>query len=103
MAPSYDFHIFICQNQRAKGHPQGCCLSKGSDKLLNYMKTRVKELGIKNIRINKSGCLDQCKNGPVLVIYPEGTWYSPQCVEEIEEIIQCHLLKGKSVERLLIK
>lgn len=102
MAPSYDFHIFICQNQRGESHPLGCCLSKGSDKLLNYMKTRVKELGIKNLRINKAGCLDQCKKGPALVIYPEGVWYSPQSVEDIEEIIQSHLLKRKPIEHLFI-
>ena len=66
------------------------------------MKTRVKELGIKNIRINKSGCLDQCKKGTALVIYPEGIWYSPQSVEDIEEIIQSHLLKRKPIEHLFI-
>lgn len=71
-SPSYDFHIFICQNQRPEGHARGCCFSKDSEKLLNYAKVRTKELGIPNIRVNKSGCLDQCERGIAMVIYPEG-------------------------------
>ncbi|HXF90996.1 MAG TPA: (2Fe-2S) ferredoxin domain-containing protein, partial [Candidatus Nitrosotenuis sp.] len=72
--PAYDFHFFICQNVRPETHPRGSCFTKGSDKLLNYMKARIKELNIPNIRINKSGCLDQCEKGPALVVYPEGIW-----------------------------
>ena len=102
MPPSYDFHFFICQNQRPDGHPRGCCLSNGSDKLLNYMKARVKELGIQNIRVNKSGCMDQCEKGPVMVVYPQGVWYSPKTIEDIEEIINSHILNTKSVERVLM-
>ena len=90
--PAYDFHVFVCQNQRPEGHPLGCCMSKGSNELLAYMKARVKELGVENIRINKSGCLDQCSTGPALVIYPEGKWFSPQSIQDVEEIIQSHIL-----------
>ena len=90
--PAYDFHVFICQNQRPEGHPLGCCMSKGSNELLSYMKARVKELGVENIRINKSGCLDQCSAGPALVVYPEGAWFSPQSIQDVEEIIQSHIL-----------
>jgi (2Fe-2S) ferredoxin len=103
MAPFFDFHIFICQNQRPEGHERGCCLSKGSDKLLNYMKARLKELGVKNLRVNKAGCMDQCEMGPAMVIYPEGIWYSPQSIEDIEQIIQLHILNKKQAKDLLMK
>jgi (2Fe-2S) ferredoxin len=65
----------------------------------------VKELGLNGagqVRVNKAGCLDHCANGPVMVIYPQGTWYSMIDNEDVEEIIQSHLVQGKPVERLLI-
>ncbi|MBY0281552.1 MAG: (2Fe-2S) ferredoxin domain-containing protein [Alphaproteobacteria bacterium] len=103
MPPSYDFHFFVCQNERPSNHPRGCCLSKGSDKLLNYMKARVKELGIQNIRINKAGCMDQCEKGPAMVTYPEGIWYSPKTSEDVDEIINSHILKKCPPKRLLME
>ena len=54
------------------------------------------------MRINKAGCLDRCDLGPVLVVYPEGVWYSYVDQEDIEEIIQEHLVQGRVVERLRI-
>ena len=63
----------------------------------------MKELGLSgpgNIRINKAGCLDRCADGPVAVIYPEGIWYTFVDTEDIEEIIQSHLIQGRPVERL---
>lgn len=86
--PAYDFHVFICQNQRPDGHARGCCLSKGSDKLLNYMKARVKELGILNTRVNKAGCLDQCEQGVAVVTYPEGIWHQIQSYDDVEALLQ---------------
>jgi len=103
MAPHFDFHIFICQNQRPEGHERGCCLSNGSDKLLNHMKARLKELGVKNLRVNKAGCMDQCEKGPAMVIYPQGAWYSPKSIEDIEEIIQLHILSKKEATTLLME
>jgi (2Fe-2S) ferredoxin len=58
--------------------------------------------GAGQVRVNKAGCLDHCANGPVMVIYPQGTWYSMIDNEDVEEIIQSHLVQGKPVERLLI-
>ncbi len=101
-APYYDAHVFCCVNERPAGHPRGCCKAKGSDKLRDYMKARAKELGLSNVRINQSGCLDRCELGPTLVIHPEGIWYTYSTIEEAEEIIQRHLIEGKRVERLML-
>jgi (2Fe-2S) ferredoxin len=54
------------------------------------------------IRINKAGCLDRCEEGPVLVVYPEGIWYTYIDEEDIDEIVDSHLIAGKPVERLKI-
>ena len=98
----YRAHLFMCTNRRPDGHKKGCCASKGSEDLRNYMKSRAKELGIEGIRINGAGCLDRCEEGPAVVIYPEGVWYSPKNEADCEEILVQHLQNGKTVERLRI-
>lgn len=70
-----------------------------------HAKARIKELdlnGAGKIRINKSGCLDRCSEGPCVVVYPEGVWYTYVDVQDIDEIIDRHLIKGEIVERLRI-
>ena len=64
----YERHIFVCTNERPEGHPRGCCEAGGATKLRNYMKARAKEMGLKGVRVNNSGCLDRCELGPTLVI-----------------------------------
>jgi (2Fe-2S) ferredoxin len=97
----YEAHIFVCTNERPEGHPRGSCKPKGSERLRDYMKARAKELGIKNVRVNSAGCLDRCEIGPSLVIYPEGVWYQPQTTEDIDAILQTHVIEGKRVLHLL--
>lgn len=101
-AQLYDYHLFCCTNQRAEDAPRGCCRSKGGEELRAYLKKRVKELKLPRTRINMSGCLDRCELGPVMVIYPQGTWYHCETIEEAEEILQTHLIGGKIVERLAL-
>ncbi len=67
------------------------------------MKSRVRALGIKGIRVNNSGCLERCELGPTMVIYPEGVWYRYTQKKDIDEIIQTHILEGKLVKRLFLK
>ncbi|HYD19478.1 MAG TPA: (2Fe-2S) ferredoxin domain-containing protein [Patescibacteria group bacterium] len=94
-------HIFCCTNERPADHPRGSCKMKGAEPLRNYMKARVKELGIENARVNNAGCLDRCELGPTLVVYPEGTWYTYASREDVEEIITA-LREGRVAERLVL-
>ena len=99
--PPFEKHIFICINERKADDPRGCCYSRGSAKLLEYMKIRVHELGLKGkVRVNKAGCLDACAQGPSMVVYPDNTWYSPNTKKEIEEIITEHIQCDRPVSRL---
>lgn len=98
----YKAHIFCCTNERPPGHKRGCCKGKGAESLRNYMKSRVKECGVAEARVNVSGCLDRCELGPVLVIYPEGTWYTYASTADVDEIVERHLLRGEKVARLLL-
>ncbi|MCK5777442.1 MAG: (2Fe-2S) ferredoxin domain-containing protein [Rhodospirillales bacterium] len=102
LAPFYDNHVFVCMNERPEGHERGSCARKGAVQLRNYMKARVKELGIEKTRINQAGCLDRCELGPTIVIYPEGIWYRAENAEDIDEIISEHLQNGRPVERLML-
>ena len=98
----YAVHVFCCTNERPADHPRGCCSAKGSVKLRNYMKAKVKALGLGGVRVNASGCLDRCELGPTMLIYPEGIWYGYETPEDIDEIIQNHLLDGGRVKRLML-
>ncbi len=100
----FEKHIFICENVREPGHPRGCCTEKGSKEIRELFKKRLKELGLNSrIRANSSGCLDACEFGPSVVIYPEQIWYGGVTKEDVEEIIQSHLIESVPVDRLLIK
>ena len=101
-AAFFERHVFCCTNLRPETDARGCCAAKGSERLRNYMKARAKELGLSRVRINASGCLDRCALGPAMVIYPEGVWYNYKTREDIEDILQTHLIEGGRVARLLL-
>lgn len=67
------------------------------------MKARAKELGLKDVRINASGCLDRCELGPMMVIYPDGVWYHYESLEDVDEILADHVQGGRPVRRLMLK
>ena len=102
--PYYQHHVFICMNQRDDGRP--CCADRGAQAAQQHAKRRIKQLGLSGagkIRINQAGCLDRCDQGPVLVVYPEGVWYTYVDNDDIDEIIDSHLIDGKVVERLKLQ
>ena len=98
----YRHHVFFCMNNRPAGSPRGCCSSKGSLSLRNYMKNRAKALGLPETRINGAQCLDRCEFGPVVVIYPEGVWYQCRTEADVDEIVASHMVVGCPVERLML-
>ncbi len=98
----YSTHVFVCGNRRPDGHPRGCCASKGAEKIRDYMKVRVKELGIKGVRVNAAGCLDRCELGPCAVLYPEGVWYKLDSFAAVDEVLEKHIQQdGRVRERML--
>ena len=104
MSQSYfNRHVFFCQNLREDGRQ--CCAAFDSPKFRDHAKKRLKEAGCHGkgkVRINQAGCLDRCDEGPVLVVYPEEVWYTYVDQEDIDEIIDEHLINGRPVERLRI-
>jgi len=101
-APYFRAHVFMCNNQRPEGHPRGCCADKGSNALRDHLKARAKELGLYDVRINQAGCLERCEVGPAMVIYPEGVWYRPRSIADVDEILEVHIRQGGRVPRLML-
>ncbi len=80
-------------------------MNKGAEAAFDHMKSCVKKLGLSGegkVRINRAGCLDRCGEGPLMVVYPEAVWYTFVDIDDLDEIIESHLMKGKIVERLVI-
>lgn len=101
--PYFEKHVFFCTNLRDDGRES--CGERNAVAAQKHCKSRIKRLGLnghEKIRINQAGCLDRCEEGPVLVVYPEGTWYTYVDNSDIDEIVDSHLVGGKVVERLKI-
>jgi (2Fe-2S) ferredoxin len=101
--PAFERHVFVCHNTRPADAPRTSCTADGKSDLHTRLNQLAKEEGLgKTVRINKSGCLDQCEHGPTVVVYPEAVWYGGVKPEDAEEIVRGHLVGGRPVERLRI-
>jgi (2Fe-2S) ferredoxin len=87
----------VCTNQEA-------CAPLGGEAVQKAMKEHLRADGKKEmLRINKAGCLGQCGHGPIVVVYPEGIWYSHVTPEDGVRIYEEHLVGGRPVEELRMR
>ncbi len=101
--PRYKRHLFVCVNERPPEDPKGCCAAKGSATVREKFKEGLKSRGLSGIvRANAAGCLDACGFGVTVVVYPEAVWYGGVAVEDVEEIIEKHVIRGEVVDRLVM-
>ena len=78
------------------------CTSSNSEKIIEALEKEIKAKGLeKEVNVIRTGCFGLCALGPIMVVYPEGSFYSMVKVEDIPEIVEEHLLKGRIVTRLL--
>lgn len=68
------YHILVCASFRVAGDPKGVCHKKGATDHLAYLESEIMDRGI-DASVSSTGCLKQCVNGPVVVVYPENHWY----------------------------
>lgn len=94
--PIYERHVFVC----TRGD---WCPSIDGDGIGVHaaLKAAVRAAGLADrVRVNHAGCFSQCGNGPMAVVYPEGTWYAGLAPGDAREIVDRHLRDGEPVERL---
>jgi (2Fe-2S) ferredoxin len=98
-------HVFLCCDQ---AKPK-CCSKEDSLESWQYLKTRLKELNLDCptsdnphcVFRTKANCLRVCVEGPILLVYPDGTWYRHATPEVIEKIIQQHLINNQIVQEYM--
>ena len=89
-------HVMVCGGTG--------CTSSGSDKIAKAFEDEILATGLENeVKVIRTGCFGLCEAGPVVLVYPEGSFYSHVKVEDVDEIVSEHLIKGRIVTRLLQK
>jgi len=88
-------HILVCRGT-------GCTSSK-SPKIIETFRKILEEKNIKNVKVIQTGCFGLCAKGPIVIIRPEDVFYAHCTPEDCEEIINTHIIEGKTVDRLLCK
>ncbi|MBQ4601424.1 MAG: (2Fe-2S) ferredoxin domain-containing protein, partial [Clostridia bacterium] len=87
-------HVLICGGTG--------CTSSGSGKIQAALEEQLKAKGLdEEVKIVVTGCFGLCAVGPIMIVYPEGTFYSMVKPEDVPEIVEEHLLKGRPVQRLI--
>ncbi len=94
MSNTYRAHILVCGGTG--------CTSSGSVKIQEEFEKQLKEKGLENeVKVVPTGCFGLCALGPIIIVYPEGAFYSMVQASDVKEIVEEHILKGRMVKRLL--
>jgi (2Fe-2S) ferredoxin/predicted O-methyltransferase YrrM len=94
----FRYHVFVCTQEKAEGVP--CCSSAGSFRVLNALHGELGGKGRDNVQVSSCGCLGICDSGPVMIVYPEGIWYTKLTPNDVPEIVSSHFKAGEKVARL---
>jgi (2Fe-2S) ferredoxin len=100
----FDKHIFVCTNQRAgkPGEKPSCGETHGMEIVEAFRsKLNARNLTVK-VRAQKSGCLGICLYGQTVVVYPEGIFYVGVELNDVDEIIEEHIVNNRTVQRLVL-
>ncbi|MBI2953978.1 MAG: (2Fe-2S) ferredoxin domain-containing protein [Chloroflexi bacterium] len=94
MVKKFRKHVFVCTGYDCAGY--------GAEELMTLLGRRIREHGLADeIMLTKCGCVKECEDGPIVLVYPDGVWYSRVLPEDVDEIVDEHLTNGQTVSRLL--
>lgn len=96
-------HIFVCTSSRMTGQQKGFCHTKGAVDLVNAFMEALAENDLDGeVMVSNTGCFGLCEQGPIVVVYPDNVWYGGVQEDDVEEIIEEHMVAGKVVNRILL-
>ena len=95
----FKYHIVVCTQQKAENVT--CCAAAGSFSIVDALYRELGSAGLSDDAIvSTCGCLGLCDSGPVMIVYPEGSWYVKLTPPDVKEIVASHIAKGQPVSRL---
>lgn len=94
--------VFVCTNERPEDHPKGSCIGRGSAEVLGLFRDLQGEKDLTHFKVVATGCLEPCLAGPTVVVYPDNVWYGGVTLDDVETIIDDHLVGNKPVEFLML-
>jgi (2Fe-2S) ferredoxin len=106
MSQFYEKHIFVCENIREGENARVSCGKHNAKKIREYLKQKLKEVAPnRKIRVNMSGCLDRCEQGPVQISYPEGEWFSLRSENDVDFFVKSYIQENslEVIESLRVK
>lgn len=94
--------VFVCTNDRPESHPKGSCIGRGGAEIWQQFRDLQGERMALHFKVVATGCLEPCLAGPTVVVYPDNVWYGGVTTEDVEKIVDEHLIGGRPVGFLTI-
>lgn len=94
-------HIFVCTSSRMTGVAKGFCHTKGALEIIQRFTEKLEE-DITDVMVSNTGCFGICEKGPIVAVYPDNVWYGSVSTDDVDEIVESHIMNGKIVEKLEI-
>lgn len=97
----FRYHVIVCTQQKPENVT--CCAAGGGAAVLDTLREEIGKAGLaKDVIVSTTGCLGACERGPVMIVYPDATWYGPMKPADVAEVVASHLREGRPVARLAI-
>ena len=96
----FRFHLFVCTQQKPEG--VSCCAASGSLAVIGELDRQIEARGLRDaVQLTTCGCMGLCDEGPIMVVYPEGTWYRRIQLSDVSEIVDRHIIRQEPVQHLV--